>query len=72
MIAGKKIYLLIFLFAIETICVTYALSVPQIAAITSLLYFFSGLFIAFVMIGLNEAQLSFNIKKLTVLVLFTE
>jgi hypothetical protein len=64
MIAGKKIYLLIFLFAIETICVTYALSVPQIAAITSLLYFFSGLFIAFVMIGLNEAQLSFNIKKI--------
>jgi len=50
-------------FVAETLCVTYALLFTEMASVTSLVYFFSGLIIAFAMVLLPESQLSFSIKK---------
>jgi hypothetical protein len=50
-------------FLVETVCVTYALLIPALSPVTSILYFISGLLIAIFILLLPKAKQSFSIKE---------
>lgn len=53
-----KSYLLVFLLLIETLCVTYALKFPSLISIATLLYFLSGITIAFIVTRIPSKKIT--------------